>query len=94
MQTGKVYVHDSTMVYPYALLLFAGGELTVEHDKGLVTIGDGGWIKFRCSGRIPVVLKQLRRFFDLLLVSKINVRIRSADQRATSQTIAVCIRFC
>jgi len=53
----QIYVYDSTVVAPYALLLF-GGDLTVEHvrqahhrdsKRGLVaatsTVTVGGWIR-------------------------------------------------
>jgi hypothetical protein len=40
--TGKVYVHDCTMVSPYSLLLF-GGAIAVDHSQGLITVDQ--WIK-------------------------------------------------
>ena len=38
----KVFLRDSTMVTPYAVLLF-GGPLRVHHKEGIVTVGDKGW---------------------------------------------------
>jgi len=69
MQTDKIYVYDSSMVFPYALLLF-GGDISVEHDKQLISVDD--WIKFKAPGRIAVLVKELRKFLDRLLQDKIH----------------------
>ena len=37
VKTSQVFVRDSTMVYPYGLLLF-GGELELHHDTGVITV--------------------------------------------------------
>ncbi len=42
----------------------------MDHEKGLITIDK--WINFKCSGRIPVLLKELRRHFDALLTAKVQ----------------------
>lgn len=60
------------MVAPYALLLF-GGEVGVDHDKNLVTVD--GWIKFQSQGsKIAVLVRELRRYLDQVMLQKIHVR--------------------
>ncbi|KAF0707039.1 hypothetical protein AaE_013799 [Aphanomyces astaci] len=69
VQTSKIFVRESTMVAPYALLLF-GGELTVQHEKGLLHVD--GWIKFHAVARIGVLVKALRHQLDHLLAVKVT----------------------
>jgi len=70
MQTSKIYVSECTMASPYSLLLF-GGEVSVDHEKRHITVG--GWIKFNPSGaKIAVLIRELRRYLDQLLVQKIH----------------------
>jgi hypothetical protein len=60
------------VVAPYALLLF-GGEVGVDHDKNLVTVD--GWIKFQAQGsKIAVLVRELRRYLDQVMLQKIHVR--------------------
>ncbi|KAF0690083.1 Aste57867_18477 [Aphanomyces stellatus] len=68
VQTSKIFVRESTMVAPYALLLF-GGDLQVQHEKGLILIDE--WIKFQAVARIGVLVKALRHQLDRLLVQKV-----------------------
>ena len=57
MRTARVYLRDSTVVAPEALLLF-GGNLEVQHANARVIMDD--WIKFRCDAPVAVLLKYLR----------------------------------
>lgn len=68
-QTAKLYVYDTTVATPFALLMF-GGEVQVEHEDGLVTVD--GWIRFRAVARIGVLVKALRKHLDSLLRTKIE----------------------
>lgn len=68
VQTSKVFVRESTMVNPYALLLF-GGKLAVVHEKNLLTLD--AWIHFGAIARIGVLIKALRKHLDQLLTDKI-----------------------
>ncbi|GLD97024.1 hypothetical protein PINS_up005707 [Pythium insidiosum] len=68
VQTSKVFVRESSMVNPYALLLF-GGALEVAHEKNLLVLD--GWIRFQAVARIGVLIKAMRRQLDALLTRKI-----------------------
>ncbi|TMW64738.1 hypothetical protein Poli38472_011618 [Pythium oligandrum] len=68
VQTSKVFVRESTMVNPYAMLLF-GGKLEVVHEKNLLCLDD--WIRFQAVARIGVLIKAIRRKLDELLTQKI-----------------------
>ena len=61
MRTARVYLRDSTVVAPEALLLF-GGNLEVQHANARVIMDD--WIKFRCDAPVAVLLKYLRFALD------------------------------
>lgn len=63
-----MYLRDSTVVSPFPLLFF-GGELTVNHADGIVTID--GWIQMKAPARIAVLINQLRKAVDRSLESKI-----------------------
>ncbi|KAL4155820.1 hypothetical protein PRNP1_007921 [Phytophthora ramorum] len=68
VQTSKIFVRESTMVNPYALLLF-GGQLEVIHEKNLLTLD--GFIRFNAVARIGVLIKSIRQHLDRLLMEKI-----------------------
>ncbi|ETL82389.1 hypothetical protein L917_17438, partial [Phytophthora nicotianae] len=68
VQTSKIFVRESTMVNPYALLLF-GGRLEVVHEKNLLTLD--GFIRFNAVARIGVLIKSIRQHLDRLLMEKI-----------------------
>ena len=67
---GKVCIRDTTMVSPYALLLF-GGCLTVEHAKSLLCVGARKWTRFHAEARIGVLVKGLRGCVAAVLKEKI-----------------------
>lgn len=69
VQTSKVFVRESTMVNPYALLLF-GGQLDVVHEKNLIRLDK--WIQFHAVARIGVLIKAIRKHLDQLLMEKIE----------------------
>ncbi|KAG2776315.1 hypothetical protein JG687_00003691 [Phytophthora cactorum] len=68
VQTSKIFVRESTMVNPYALLLF-GGRLEVIHEKNLLTLDS--FIRFNAVARIGVLIKSIRQHLDRLLIEKI-----------------------
>lgn len=68
VQTSKLFVRESTMVNPYALLLF-GGKLEVVHEKNLLRLDQ--WIHFSAVARIGVLIKAIRKHLDQLLIDKI-----------------------
>lgn len=67
VKTTKLYVRDSTMVSPYAILLF-GGEIEVQHKKGQMSVD--GWVIFKAPARVAVLARELRRQLDTLLMRK------------------------
>ncbi|XP_010414784.1 PREDICTED: DExH-box ATP-dependent RNA helicase DExH4, chloroplastic isoform X2 [Camelina sativa] len=52
-----VYLKDTTVVSPFAILLF-GGSVNVHHQSGSVTID--GWLKLTAPAQTAVLLKELR----------------------------------
>ena len=64
-----VFVRDSTMVPPYALLLF-GGKLDVRHAQNKIVID--GWMYFDAASVVGVDILELRKALDDLLSKKIE----------------------
>lgn len=82
VQTSKVFVRESTMVNPYALLLF-GGQLDVVHEKNLIRLDK--WIQFHAVARIGVLIKAIRKHLDQLLMEKIeNPQVSIANSELVS----------
>lgn len=69
VETTKVFVRDSTMVSPYALLLF-GGDIDVRHQREEMTIDK--WMVFKSAPRVAVLARELRRELDVLLLQKFS----------------------
>lgn len=69
VKTSMVFVRDSTMVPPYALLLF-GGKLDVRHAQNKIVID--GWMYFDAASVVGVVILELRKALDDLLSKKIE----------------------
>lgn len=67
--TSKIFVYDSTVVTPYAILLF-GGPIDVQHLEGTISVDR--WIKFSAPARVGVLIKGLRGYIDRLLLEKFN----------------------
>ena len=64
----KVFLHEVTMVPPYALLIF-GGELEVQYEEGRIVVD--GWAKFEAPARIGVLVRELRSRVDEALGVKL-----------------------
>jgi ATP-dependent RNA helicase DHX29 len=71
VRTSRVFVRDSTVVAPAALLLF-GGAIDVHHASGRVSLD--GWLWLRASAQTAVLYKWLRGALDAAL----DARIRGA----------------
>lgn len=69
VKTSMVFVRDSTMVPPYALLLF-GGTLDVRHDQNKIVID--GWMYFDAPSVVGVIIQELRKAIEKLLLKKIE----------------------
>jgi hypothetical protein len=63
-ETARAYVHPTSVVSPYALLLF-GGPLAVDHLSNRVTVDD--WIDFACPARTAVLFREMRRRLNEVL---------------------------
>lgn len=67
VKTSRLFIRDSTMVSPYAILLF-GGEIGVLHKKGQMSVDK--WVIFKAPARVAVLARELRRELDHLLMAK------------------------
>ena len=74
IMTSKVFLRDSTMVSAFPILFF-GGALTVNHEKGWIVVD--GWLRLKAPARIAVLINQLRKAVESVLEAKI------IDPRAT-----------
>ncbi|XP_005113474.2 ATP-dependent RNA helicase dhx29 [Aplysia californica] len=69
VRMSRVFLRDTTVVSPYALLLF-GGEITVQHTQRLVSLD--GWIKYRAVVKTGVIFKEVRKALNNLLERKLK----------------------
>lgn len=74
VKTSRVFIRDCSMVSVYALVLFGGGQVSVELHKGEFVISlDDGWIQFAAaSHQVAELVKELRWELDELLEDKIR----------------------
>ncbi|KAK3581847.1 hypothetical protein CHS0354_009735 [Potamilus streckersoni] len=74
VKTSKVFIRDCTMVSVYPLLLFAGGNISVDLHKGKFVLSvDDGWIRFMAtSHQVAELVKELRFEVDQLMNDKIE----------------------
>ncbi|KAL3698119.1 hypothetical protein R1sor_012195 [Riccia sorocarpa] len=64
VETSRVYLRDTTVISPYALLLF-GGVISVQHQTGRVTVDQ--WLEMNSPAQTAVLFKNLRAALDALL---------------------------
>lgn len=69
VQTSRVFVRDATMVSPYAILLF-GGDIEVRHAHEQLVVDK--WVIFKAPARVAVLVRELRRNLDGLLMRKFD----------------------
>lgn len=62
--TTRAYIAPTSVVSPYALLLF-GGPLVVDHLNNRVVIDE--WIEFTCPARTAVLFREMRKRLDEVL---------------------------
>uniref|UniRef100_A0A3Q1JIH6 Putative ATP-dependent RNA helicase DHX57 n=1 Tax=Anabas testudineus TaxID=64144 RepID=A0A3Q1JIH6_ANATE len=74
VKTSRVFIRDCSMVSVYPLVLFGGGQVSVELHKGEFVISlDDGWIQFAAaSHQVAELVKELRWELDQLLEDKIK----------------------
>lgn len=85
VKSTRVYLHDSTLITPYPLLLFGGG-LKVSHSTRRANL-DGLGAEFVIAPRTAVVFKELRRHMDVMLTALVGkgVRGRRAGQPSSNE---------
>ncbi|XP_002973866.2 DExH-box ATP-dependent RNA helicase DExH1 [Selaginella moellendorffii] len=67
VKTSKVYARETSMVPAYSLLIF-GGSISVRHERQMIVVD--GWLEFEAPARIAVLIKELRKRVDALLLEK------------------------
>lgn len=74
VKTSRIFIRDCSMVSVYPLVLFGGGQVSVELHKGEFLISlDDGWIRFAAaSHQVAELVKELRWELDQLLEDKIK----------------------
>ncbi|KAL8572372.1 hypothetical protein ACOMHN_023141 [Nucella lapillus] len=74
VKTSKVYIRDCTMVSVYSLLLFAGGHISIDLNRGNIVVSiEDGWIRCRASSsQVAELLREIRVEMDKLLEDKIQ----------------------
>lgn len=88
MQTSKLFARDCTCVSPYGLILFASTEVAMVHDTGAL-VCDGGKMTFKCSPRVGVLLREIKKLLDALLRAK----IQDEPAGASLKVMEACIKL-
>ena len=69
IENRRLMVYDASMTSCYDLLFFANDAVEVDHTRGHVVLDN--WIRFIAPGRIAVLVRELRKMCDYLLMAKI-----------------------
>lgn len=70
MKTSKVYLYDTTMVDPLALIFFGDNIVKgIEDDIEFISV-DG--MQFRCKNEIADIILQLKKYLDDILLFKVS----------------------
>ncbi|XP_076990146.1 putative ATP-dependent RNA helicase DHX57 isoform X2 [Tamandua tetradactyla] len=74
IKTSRVFIRDCSMVSVYPLVLFGGGQVNVQLQRGEFIVSlDDGWIRFAAvSHQVAELVKELRCELDQLLQDKIK----------------------
>uniref|UniRef100_A0A8C0LEF3 Putative ATP-dependent RNA helicase DHX57 n=1 Tax=Canis lupus dingo TaxID=286419 RepID=A0A8C0LEF3_CANLU len=74
IKTSRVFIRDCSMVSVYPLVLFGGGQVSVQLQRGEFVVSlDDGWIRFAAaSHQVAELVKELRCELDQLLQDKIK----------------------
>uniref|UniRef100_A0A6J0TQ65 RNA helicase n=1 Tax=Pogona vitticeps TaxID=103695 RepID=A0A6J0TQ65_9SAUR len=74
VKTSRVFIRDCSMVSVYPLVLFGGGHVNVQLQKGNFIVSlDDGWIHFvAATQQVAELMKELRCELDQLLQDKIK----------------------
>ncbi|EFA84360.1 DEAD/DEAH box helicase [Heterostelium album PN500] len=71
VQTSRMFMHHTTNISALTLLLFSIGG-SIEIDQSFQHILLDKWLKFKATGKILVILKEVRMLLDELLNQKIR----------------------
>ncbi|XP_066228041.1 putative ATP-dependent RNA helicase DHX57 [Saccopteryx leptura] len=74
IKTSRVFIRNCSMVSVYPLVLFGGGQVNVQLQRGEFVVSlDDGWIRFvAASHQVAELVKELRCELDQLLQDKIK----------------------
>ncbi|XP_075391374.1 putative ATP-dependent RNA helicase DHX57 [Tenrec ecaudatus] len=74
IKTSRVFIRDCSMVSVYPLVLFGGGQVNVQRQRGEFVVSlDDGWICFAAASlQVAELVKELRGELDQLLQDKIK----------------------
>eukprot|EP01132_Coremiostelium_polycephalum_P004729 gene4729-5903_t len=72
IETSRLFLHNITTVSPITLLMFSmGGKIEIDPSYQFVTLD--GWLKCKTSsGKINILLKEIRFLFEYVLQQKID----------------------
>lgn len=82
VETSRIFLRDSTVVSPFALLLF-GGPVKVDHDAKTISVDD--WIVVDTSLAVGVLCKVVRRELNDILLQMIEQPGDSGDSAQNAQ---------
>jgi HrpA-like RNA helicase len=72
VRTSKFFIRDSTVIPPYAILMF-GGDLSMRHTSDTrCVVSMDNWVRFECPRVVGVVIRSVRQKLDLMLLHKIE----------------------
>lgn len=86
VKTSKIYMHDTTVVSPYSLMLF-GGDMEIVYERSVVEIDK--WIKLRVPAQTAVLLKKLRQIINGHLFTRLNTPDDTLSEQSTLITNTV-----
>ncbi|XP_043913365.1 putative ATP-dependent RNA helicase DHX57 isoform X2 [Protopterus annectens] len=74
VKTSRLFIRDCSMVSVYPLVLFGGGQVNIELQRGTFVVSlDDGWICFAAASfQVAELVKELRWELDQLLQDKIK----------------------
>eukprot|EP01018_Ginkgo_biloba_P026980 Gb_05411 [translate_table: standard] len=91
VETSKVFLRDTTIISPYALLLF-GGSVNIQHQTGSVTVD--GWLKMNAPAQTAVVFKELRLALHSILqelIQKPKERVAVTEREVVHSIVQLLI---
>eukprot|EP00656_Telonema_subtile_P008765 TRINITY_DN14097_c0_g1_i5.p1 TRINITY_DN14097_c0_g1~~TRINITY_DN14097_c0_g1_i5.p1 ORF type:complete len:907 (-),score=256.57 TRINITY_DN14097_c0_g1_i5:33-2753(-) len=84
VRSSRVFVHDTSLVTPFQLLLFGGREMVVEYSQRQLVVDK--WMRFTMAPVAAALCKRLRIAVDELLNSMLEVPEWSSQQAAAESS--------